>query len=85
LAMKMLSVKGVFEDGAARPSEPVAGRDGQIVVITFLDEVDEVRVSSQTAEWGALIELVEECALDTGIPDLAHQHDHYLHGTPKKD
>lgn len=34
----MLSVKGTFEDGVAQPSEPVEGREGQSVVITFLEE-----------------------------------------------
>jgi len=24
-------------------------------------------------------------AVDTGIPDLAAQHDHYIYGTPKKE
>jgi hypothetical protein len=23
--------------------------------------------------------------LNTGIEDLAHQHDHYIHGTPKRE
>jgi hypothetical protein len=29
--------------------------------------------------------LIEECTVDTGIPDLAHQHDHYLYGKPKTE
>jgi len=28
---------------------------------------------------------VNECAIDTGVSDLAHQHDHYLYGTSKQD
>lgn len=27
---------------------------------------------------------LEDIALDTGIPDLAAQHDHYLYGIPKR-
>ncbi len=27
---------------------------------------------------------LEDLAVDTGIPDLAAQHDHYLYGVPKK-
>jgi hypothetical protein len=34
--------------------------------------------------WNAFERLVERCRVDTGIGDLAHEHDHYLHGTPKK-
>jgi hypothetical protein len=27
---------------------------------------------------------VDEITLETGIPDLSFQHDHYLYGSPKK-
>lgn len=27
---------------------------------------------------------IESIAVDTGITDFAHQHDHYLYGTPKR-
>jgi len=36
-------------------------------------------------DWDALTALLERCQMDTGITDLAHQHDHYIHGTPKRD
>lgn len=29
--------------------------------------------------------LIDACQVDTGIADFAHQHDHYLRGTPKKE
>ncbi len=29
--------------------------------------------------------LLKRCAVDTELTDLAHQHDHYLYSTPKKD
>ena len=32
----------------------------------------------------SLEKLVIECEVDTGIPDLAAQHDHYLCGKPRK-
>ncbi|MGI0480249.1 hypothetical protein ACN4EE_05605 [Geminocystis sp. CENA526] len=31
-------------------------------------------------EWDLII---QECQIDTGISDLAYQHHHYIHGTPK--
>ena len=34
----MKVVKGYFRDGVALPEEPIADRDGQWVLITFLDE-----------------------------------------------
>ncbi len=81
----MLSVKGVWEAGAARPAEPVDAHEGQQVIITFLnEEAPEQRASADDAGWEALEQLIEDCAIETGIPDLAHQHDHYIHGTPKQ-
>jgi hypothetical protein len=35
-------------------------------------------------DWDALTALIDSCQMDTGITDLAHQHDHYLYGTPKR-
>lgn len=35
--------------------------------------------------WDVLVQLVEKCGVETGITDLAHQHDHYLYGKPKKE
>jgi hypothetical protein len=29
-------------------------------------------------------DLLANCEISTGIPDLSYQHDHYLHGTPKR-
>ena len=87
----MLAVKGIFQNGIARPTEPVNGREGQPVIITFLEESDGAGETDATPSleeievgWEALMKLVEECQVDTDIPDLAHQHDHYLYGTPKK-
>ncbi len=83
----LLSVKGQFQNGVARPAELVEGREGQPVVIIFLEEypvnsmTHEVRDSDVT--WDALERLVEDCAVETGVVDLAHQHDHYLYDKPK--
>jgi hypothetical protein len=30
-------------------------------------------------------DLLEQCKVQTGISDLAEQHDHYIHGTAKKN
>lgn len=81
----MLAVKGVFEQGRARPFQKIRGREGQSVIITFLDEPmkSEVASSDDTDNaWNAFSELVASCAVETGIADLAHRHDAYLHHTP---
>ena len=40
--------------------------------------------SSADADCEAIEKLVEDCQSETGIVDLAHEHDHYLYGKPKK-
>ncbi len=74
----LLSVKGMFQNGVAHPTELVKGREGQPVVIIFLEEYP---VNSTTREvrdedvtWSTLAHLVEECTVETGVVDLAHQH-----------
>ena len=79
----MQSVEGVWTDGVARPAEPVEGHEGQRVIITFLAE-DSDAVPTSDDDWNALDRLIDENAIDTGISDLAHQHDHYLYNTPKR-
>jgi len=82
----LLSVKGIFKNGVARPAQPVEGREGQPVVIMFLEEPpDSSTISEEDTTWDALAQLVEDCAVETGVTDLAHQHDHYLYGKPKKE
>ena len=82
----MLSVKGTFQNGAAHPSEPVEEHEGHPVIITFLEEeIAHVSPGSVAEEaWDTLSRLVEDCSVETGIADFAHQHDHYLSGKPKK-
>lgn len=41
--------------------------------------------SSKKGFWDELDEVIEECKISTGIEDLSYQHDHYIHGTPKRD
>lgn len=79
----MLSVKGTFQNGVVQLNQPVAGRDGQRVLIVFLQEENESPIADSA--WGDFAQLLKECQVNTGIRDLAHQHDHYLHGTPKRE
>lgn len=45
---------------------------------------DLSNVQARVDEEDEMGKLIETCSMDTGITDLAHQHDHYLYGTPKK-
>jgi hypothetical protein len=77
----MISVKGKFKNGVALPLEPVREiHEGQSVIITFLDEEAKEVLTENGAK--SLEELIAECEVDTGIEDLAAQHDHYLYGKP---
>ena len=49
---------------------------------TFLSDAEAVKIETG---WDALTALIEACQMDTGISDLAHQHDHYRLGTPKRE
>lgn len=85
-APEMLSVKGTFQNGVACPAATVQGRNGEPVIITFIrEDAREAPRPADAAAWDPLFRLVTACGVDTGIPDLAHQHDHYVHGTPKKE
>lgn len=79
----MQTVRGYFENGVARLTEPISAHEGQPVLITFL-EIERTAESPDANAWASLESLIEGCACETGISDLAHQHDHYLHGKPKK-
>lgn len=56
----MLSVKGRFVDGVARPVEPVEGYDQEEVIITFLRRDDDAE-RAEFAEWkGASSRVLQE-------------------------
>ena len=81
----MISVKGKIKNGMALPLEPVTQSDeGRNVVITFVDDESQTTRSTHLNGDISLKKLIDEFQIDTGIDDLASQHDHYLYGTPKK-
>ncbi len=80
----MLSIEGTFQNGVVQPDQPVVGRDGQKVLIVFVQEEDDESPVANTA-WGDFAQLLADCQVRTGISDLAHQQDHYRHGTPKRE
>lgn len=85
----MLLVKGTYRNGVIQPDEPITATEGQSVIITFVET--EPKTEEDTAEatieagWEEFDRILEECQIETGIPDFAHQHDHYIHGTPKRE
>ncbi len=82
----MTNVKAIYEQGVLRLAEPIELEEGaEVNVIVLAHEPENSKKPVEDHSWNALAELVNECAIDTGIRDLAHQHDHYLYGTSKQD
>lgn len=79
-----VTVKGTYRDGTVELSESIHRRDGQSVIVTFLEDSDEVEDVDDLA-WSELTDIIDDCKMSTGIKDLAAQHDHYIHGTPKRE
>lgn len=83
----MMTIKGHFDGKVFVPDEPVNLPPNQRVV--FHVEViepeskqspDEAPPQKSVFDW-----IAENVVDDPSLPtDLAHQHDHYLYGTPKK-
>lgn len=68
------SVEAIYENGVFRPLQPVNLPEGERVQLTVA--ADE-RVNDSAADFS-------DIAVDTGIPDLATNIDHYLYGLPKQ-
>ena len=78
----MLEVKGKVHNGVVLPFEPISDSyEGKEVIITLVDE----QTINEESDWEILFRAIEESRIDADITDLAHQHDHYLYGTPKRE
>jgi hypothetical protein len=78
----MLTVKGKVENGKILALEPISDSyEGKKVIITLADESE----ADNKAGWQKLFAVLEENRIDAEITDLAHQHDHYLYGKPKRE
>ncbi|CAN5639296.1 hypothetical protein BH24ACI2_BH24ACI2_02110 [soil metagenome] len=78
----MLTVRGKVENGKVLVLEPIGDSyEGKEVIITLADEPE----SENQIGWKRLLSVIEENQIDADVTDLAHQHDHYLYGTPKRE
>jgi hypothetical protein len=85
----MHSIQGTIKNGIVYPNKSIEEHDGESVIITFI-ESDQNTLSNDNSSWDSedweqFDQLIANCLVDTGIEDLAHQHDHYIHGTPKRE
>ena len=75
------TLHAVFDGKVFRPREPLDLAPDRDYVLTV-----ESEEATEPAERDPenLVEFIASLAVHTGIPDLAHEHDHYLYGTPKR-
>ena len=78
--------KAIYENGVLRLKEPLPLPEGAQVDITVTsqEDNDDRARGMEDQSWDALTQLLADCAIDTGVTDLAQQHDHYLYGIPKR-
>ena len=84
-------VKAIIENGVARPLEPLGGREGEIVDISLRANGQHGHIPDQRplsdeeidAAYVEFFRIIEECSFESGITDLAANHDHYVHGKPE--
>ena len=80
------NLKAIYENGVLRLEQPLPVPEGAEVDVTVnIIDADNSKPTQESDDqsWDALTRLLNECAIDTGISDLAQQHDHYLYGLTK--
>jgi hypothetical protein len=85
----MITVKGKIENGKVLALEPIGAElEGLEVVISVEEQENGTNGSSLSGEkrvhWQYMMEAIQE-SIDEDTTDLAHQHDYYLYGTPKRE
>ena len=85
----MISVKGKIQNGKVLALEPVNAFEGREVTIS-LDEISngkpwEDANGNKYGHWQQMMDAIRDSMDDEEITDLAHQHDYYLYGTPKRE
>lgn len=73
------TLKVLFDGTVFRPSDPVDLEAGKKYTITIQLSPEGPDVVADPAFD------IASLAVDTHIPDLAAEHDHYLYGSPKRD
>ena len=77
----MVAIKGHFDGKVIVPDEPLDLPRNQRLIV-HVQPVSETKPGQEQSllEW-----MAQNPVDDSALPsDLAHEHDHYLHGTPKK-
>jgi hypothetical protein len=76
----MIAIHARFDGKVIVPDQPLDLPPNQRVIVRVEPVEEEKAQESSALQW------IADNAVDAGLPtDLAHQHDHYLYGTPKKE
>lgn len=77
----------VAPDGKATIELPSSILPGGHKVLLIMEEqsMREQPVMDYNSAWDEFEQLIDKSTIDTRIEDIAHQHDHYIHGTLKRD
>ena len=80
------NLKAIYENGVLRLKERLSLPDGAEVEVTVTshERNGEPSQAMDDRSWDNLTQLLADCEIDTGVTDLASQHDHYLYGIPKR-
>ncbi len=76
------NLKAIYYEGVLRLKEPLSLPDGTQVDVTVTSHEEDNDEPSQVMDgrsWDTLTQLLADCEIDTGVADLARQHDHYLY------
>ena len=76
-----MTLKGHFENGQIVLDEPANVPNGTPVTVQ-LDTESTQKPASGKSVWDALLEIAG--TVEGLPPDMAENHDHYIHGTPKR-
>ncbi len=77
----MKALKAHYDGKVIIPDEPVDLPTGEPLIIT----VKRTRKPKKSKGKSVLQWMADNAVGDDGLPpDLAHEHDHYLYGTPKR-
>jgi hypothetical protein len=80
----MITLKAHFDGKVIVPDEPVELPEGELLVVRVTVPRRKPKGKRREGK-SALKWLAEHAVKSDNLPtDLAHQHDHYLYGTPKK-
>ncbi len=66
---------------AIKKVESLSESEQEKIALLIIEQLKEPEDKNALDEWDLII---QECQINTGITDLAEQHDHYIYGTSKR-